>query len=219
MFRRKNIFDILNEAEEDKTSASTDETETSSNGNEQENEEDTTSSDNTEEENPEDNESDDDFDIDTDLDAGDSEGENDSSGDEFDMDSDSSDSESSDTSSTADTEEEPVQANTDIFSSLTAEEQQIKIKELKKLYNDLYCSCDDLTEKINDINTDQDNLELVTRVSMTMYSLKQYISDYVSNVFASKSYIENDVQFNRFLSIVKSVTSIINDLNTKDDKK
>ena len=81
-------------------------------------------------------------------------------------------------------------------------------------------------ERINSIDPDQDTIDVTSRVAATMYSLKNYISDYITNIFATKSYIENDVAFNRFLSIIKSVTIVIDDITKmksekvgKDDKK
>lgn len=221
MFRRKSIFDILNEAEEDENSSSSSSDENSDSGNDTESTSDdsadSSTDDDTESDNSEDDGGDDeDFSIDTDLDdVGDSDGDSsDSSSD----DNSTSDTSSSDSSST-DSDEEPVEANTDIFNSLTAEEQKIKIKELKNMFGELYLSCNDLLEKINLIDADDDMLDTITRLSMTLYSLKQYIGDYIKNTFAMKSYIENDVAFNRFLAILNSVSNITNEIADIRDEK
>lgn len=104
---------------------------------------------------------------------------------------------------------EAVETNADIFSSLSAEEQQVKIKELKKLYGSLYSSCDDILGRINDLETDEDNLESISRVSTVLYDLKTYIADYLAHTFPQKSYIENDIAFNQFLLIIKSTSEIL----------
>lgn len=217
MLKRKSIFDILREAEEDEgaadsgteTPAETDETQDAAPSAEESNEEGS----------EDDYGSEDDFDIDTSLD--------DDGGDDLDLGGDSggggsdtsTDTGSSSSSSDIDSEDEPVEANTDIFSSLTAEEQQVKIKELKNLYAELYTSVDDLLEKINDTDTDEDNIDILSRVSATLYTLKNYISDYLTTSFANKSYIENDIAFNRFLSILNSTASVVEDIGKiKADK-
>lgn len=115
--------------------------------------------------------------------------------------------------------DEEVEANTDIFSSLTAEEQQIKIKELKNLYSNLYSSCDDILERINKLDINEDNLEIISRISTSLYDMKVYISDYLTLIFPNKSYIENDVTFVRFLTIVKSITEILDDIAKKYSKE
>jgi hypothetical protein len=102
---------------------------------------------------------------------------------------------------------------------LSGEEQQIKIKELKNLFNDLYTSTDDLLSKINEIDPDQDSLDILTRVTSMMYYTRQYMRDYINNIFKSKSYIENDVVFNRFLTIINSISGIIEDLVKEREEK
>lgn len=220
MIRRKTIFDVLREAEDDETTntnSSSEDTSPSTNDNESSSENDS-SNDNEEsaEETTEDDYGkDEDFNIDTNLADSDQDTESDTSGDE-----DSGSTEPDTSSSTSDiNNDEPIKANTDIFSSLSAEEQQIKIKELKRLFNTLYCSCDDTLVKINNIDTDENSIEIVTRLSSTIYNLKIYITDYITNLFSSKSYIENDVAFNRFLSILNSVLAVINDLVANNEEK
>ena len=112
-----------------------------------------------------------------------------------------------------------IEANTDIFASLTAEEQQIKIKELKNLYSNLYSSCDDILERINKLDINEDNLETISRISTSLYDVKVYISDYLTMVLPTKSYVENDVTFVRFLTIIKSITEILDDIAKKFAKE
>nr|DAG94169.1 MAG TPA: hypothetical protein [Herelleviridae sp.] len=220
IFQRKSIFDILNEAEDDDNSStedtSTDATENDSSSEDNSSEEsDSSTDDNSDDSSDNDDGNNEDFSIDTDLDSSDDSDSGDNDG------GDSTESSSDDLSSSDNdnSDEEPVQANTDIFNSLTAEEQKIKIEELKKMYGELYSSCNDLLEKINLIDSDDDILDTVTRISMTLYSLKQYISDYIITTFASKSYIENDVNFNRFLSILNSIANITDELADIRDEK
>lgn len=153
----------------------------------------------------------DNMDIDANLDdSGDS--DDDMSGDDTGSD------DSSMSSSSEETEEEPVKANTDIFADLSKEEQSVKIEELKQLYSDLYSSVDDFIRKINDIDPDENNVRVIKRCSNTLYNLKKYISDYLLNLFPVKSYIENDVEFNRFLTILNSVANVINDISKTKEK-
>ena len=193
--KRKTIFDVLREAEEDKNVDNAANTEEASSP--EESGED--SSDAGDEYGGEDV-----FNIDTSLDDVDV---NDGGGDISDNPDSSTDTNSIDSNS--DPEEEPIEANTDIFSSLSAEEQQIKIKELKRLFMELYSSTDDILQKVNSTHTDENNIEIITKISSTLYSLREYINDYICNIFAFKSFIENDIVFNRFLAILNSISTII----------
>lgn len=170
------------------------------------------------------NNRDEDFDIDANLDTGDDDagGDDNAGGDTGGTDDtgtdDTTDDSGSDIGGGGDSgngEEEPVEANTDIFSSLTAEEQAIKIRELKNLFNNLYTSIDDNITKLDNLGTTEDNIQAVTKLTTCMYNLKTYISDYIQFIFPNKSFIENDISFNRFLAIIKSITNIMNDLYKK----
>ena len=158
---------------------------------------------------------DDDFDIDASLDDGDDGGE----------DPDSSPSDSDDGGSGSDSaggnnnsDEEVNDDNTDIFSSLSAEEQQIKIKELKGLYQQMYTSCDELLDRINNLEFTEDSLPVMTRITYALYDLKKYISEYIISIFPRKSYIENDITFNRFLMILNSVKDILSRYQKKSER-
>ena len=169
------------------------------------------------------NNRDEDFDIDANLDTGDDDAGvddnagGDTGGDDDTGTDDTADDSGSDTGGgdSGNGDEEPVEANTDIFSSLTAEEQAIKIRELKNLFNNLYTSIDDNITKLDNLGTTEDNIQAVTKLTTCMYNLKTYISDYIQFIFPNKSFIENDISFNRFLAIIKSITNIMNDLYKK----
>lgn len=124
-----------------------------------------------------------------------------------------------DAGSPAEEEDEPVDSNTDFFASLTSEEQAIKISQLKKQFNNLYTNCDELIEKVSNIETNENNIIPISRINSTMENMKTYIADYLYHVFANKSYYENDVMFNRFLSVFKSVNNILEDIFKESDRE
>ena len=115
--------------------------------------------------------------------------------------------------------EEPVEANTDIFDSLSADEQKIKIMELQRLYGEMYNSCDDISKRLNDLDTDESNIDIISRVSDSMNILKKYFQDYLIGSFAKKSYVENDIMYNRFLSIISSLTAVLDQLSHREKKQ
>lgn len=176
----------------------------------------------------------DDFSIDADTDSGND--NNQDSGDDLDMGSlddsidtsddgsstenDSSDSSDSGASSEDNTnEDKPVEANTDIFSSLTAEEQAIKIKELKKLFGNLYSGVNELLDRVNDLEVSETNKYAISKISEDLCNMKTTIADYILYIFNTKSYIENDIAFNRFLSDINYITSILEKLQKIEEKE
>lgn len=225
--KRKTLFNIIKEADDDNRS------DTAQNQTNQTQSEAPAPEESGEDANEDDYGNQDDFNMDTEVDdeeRGGEEGEGDAGGGDdmgtdFGGGDDTGDDTGGDTGGGGEGGEEPaedeppVNANTDIFGHLSAEEQQVKIKELKRLYANLYSSTDDMLAKINELETDEGSIETMSRVTSVLYSLKTNIEDYMRNHFAHKSYIENDVTFNRYLSILNSVSSIIEDLADARDKE
>ena len=217
-FRRKNIFNILNEAPEDGADAGNDagaaEAPAADTGAEDAGTNDAAADDTGGDEDTTDMGGDDDFDVDTSIDGGDTEGNPDDTTDDG-----GGDDLGGGGGLDGDSEEEVNPKNTDIFSTLTKEEQAIKITELKKKFNELYIYISDMYNKINDVNPDEDNLEAIYRVTSGLYSLRDYVGDYIKSIFPMKSYIENDVAYNRFLTIIQSITEVINTLAGEMEEK
>ena len=101
----------------------------------------------------------------------------------------------------------------EIFDSLSPQEQKIKTVKLKELFMDLYNRCDQIMDKYNSIGVDYEDLGLPIHKSVeALYGLKQMISTYLLYLFDSKSYIENDIQFNRFLTALNQIKLISKDM-------
>ena len=161
-----------------------------------------------------DNNTDVDFNIDTSLDMGDDNmgGGNDNGGD--DMSSGSGDGNTADSGN----DEEINPYNTNMFAALSAEEQKIKLIEQKKLYQTMYDSIVELMNRVNDFDTDESNLAIISRVSNTLFDLKKYIADYIIYDIPIKSYYDNEVMYNRFLTVINSITTVIEKYDKKLEK-
>ena len=219
LFKPRSIFDIINEADDDEN-ASTDAggdtgADTGDAGETSDNNDSVDSGD--------DSSGDEDLDVDADLDAdtGDSGGGDD-------MDAGGDDSSTDDTGGSDDTGfdsggdddsgGEPVKANTDIFSSLSAEEQKLKIGELKKSYASLYASIDDISERINNLDDDKIDIEVINRIISAVYKFKTIIGEYINSIYNSKSYIENKVQYMKFIVIINTIASVVEKVSKYKEK-
>lgn len=158
--------------------------------------------------------SDDDFDMgsldDSSIDSGDSASSDASSNDAND---------SSNDSNSDDVDEDAVEANTDIFASLSAQEQAIKISQLKTLFGNLYSSIDETLEKLNEIEFNENNKETISKISSDLYTIRITLLDYIVKIFDTKSYIENDIAFNRFLADINFISSILEKIKKQQDKQ
>ena len=84
-------------------------------------------------------------------------------------------------------EDKPVEANTDIFSSLTAEEQAIKIKELKKLFGNLYSGVNELLDRVNDLEVSETHKYAINKISEDSCDIQTTISDTILYIFNTNS--------------------------------
>ena len=101
----------------------------------------------------------------------------------------------------------------EIFDSLSPQEQKVKTVKLNELLMDLYNRCDQIMEKYNNIGVEYEDLGVPINKSIeALYSLKQMISTYLLYLFDSKSYVENDIQFNRFLTALNQIKLITKDM-------
>lgn len=114
--------------------------------------------------------------------------------------------------------EEVKKGNTDLFASLTAEEQRIKIMELKKLYNDMYSSIDDLIDKLNEVAMKDIDPRIIVRITSQMEELRRIIQDYIINSFQIKTYYENDVNYSIFLSMFTTLRGVFDDIAKENER-
>ena len=121
-------------------------------------------------------------------------------------------------SSSDDKEDEVKKGNTDLFASLTAEEQAIKISELKRLYNDLYTSTDDMIYKLNSMTFENVDPRIIVRVQSQMEELRRIIQDYIISSFPIKTYYENDVQYSIFLSMFTTIRGVFDEVYKQNDQ-
>lgn len=197
------IYDILQEADGDENQTNNAPAAADNNANADQNQQTNDNNNQQGDTNPAGDANNDDFNMDMSLEGDDDNTEgDDAGGDTGDMDTGSTDIGTG-------TEEEPVEANTDMFEALSAEEQRLKITELKNQYTQLYNSCDDLIEKISNIENTEETVAPASKLINTLTDLKKYITDYFYNQFDSVSYYENDVKLNYLLSIFYSVRDVL----------
>ena len=158
-----------------------------------------------------------DVDVDLNLDDPGTGGDNDNPGGGDDLDMGGTDDSTTDAGSSSSDNSSPTEevkkGNTDLFASLTAEEQAIKIMELKKLYNDMFVSIDDLIDKLNnDVSMEDINPKITVRITSQMEELRRIIQDYIINSFPIKTYYENDVNYSIFLSMFTTLRGVFDEI-------
>ena len=104
----------------------------------------------------------------------------------------------------------------ELYNNLTPEQLDIKHKELKRNYLALYELINTIIEKISAANISEENVSIIEFASNNLVNLKDMVIDYMENVYKTKSYIENSINYNRFLVQLNSINKILRQLSKKD---
>lgn len=145
-------------------------------------------------------------------------------GDDTSGDGSTDDTSSSDTGSSTDPEgeeevDENKKAEEEIFSNLTHDQLDIKHKELKNQYLQLYDMTSEIIDRISSINISEDITFVVDYVSTTLSNLRDMVVDYINDVYKTKSYTENLINYNRFLAALSGINKILEEIDkTEEDK-
>ena len=106
-----------------------------------------------------------------------------------------------------------------IFDQLSPEQQNLKIKELKSLYDDVYNKC----SKILDIVVSAEKIPSQTKVydyiTNSVVDLQKYIKDYLQDIFDSKTYIDNMTELQKYMAILDTINNVFEELKKNNEKE
>ena len=151
-------------------------------------------------------------------DIGDMGGDDSMSGDDT---GDTSSDTGSDTSTGSDEEakiDELKKQEEELYSNLTPEQLDLRHKELKEQYLSMYDLIISILDRINEASVDEEKVEIVKYISDTLENLKKMIVDYMKYSYKMKSYIENSINYNRFLAVLNGMNKILEEMNKTEDK-
>ena len=111
------------------------------------------------------------------------------------------------------------QQEEEMFNQLTPEQLDIKHKELKQQFVNMYDSVTSIIDRLGDVNAEEENIKTIEYVSNQLSSLKDMLMDYMTDVYKTKSYIENSINYNRFLAVLNGINKILEEMNSKKDEK
>lgn len=105
----------------------------------------------------------------------------------------------------------------ELYANLTPEQLDIKHKELKTQFLNMYDLIASLSEKINDAAVSEDSIGAVEYITTQLSELKEMLVDYINSVYQTKSYIENSINYNRFLAVLNGINKILDELTKKEE--
>ena len=105
----------------------------------------------------------------------------------------------------------------EIFSNLTPTQIAVKHKELKGNFSAMHSSISELIERVNEVNA-AEYQTAITFVSQQLSDLKEMIANYITDVYSTKSYMENAMNYNRFLATLNGIKEILDEVDNQINK-
>lgn len=106
-----------------------------------------------------------------------------------------------------------------IFDQLSNEQKALKTKELKGLFDIVYNKCTDIINTISGAERSPDQAKVYDYVMNSLTDLQSYIKDYLFQIFDSKTYIENMVQLQKYLTVLNTVSNIFEEIKKSSDNQ
>lgn len=146
---------------------------------------------------------------DVDYTDGADDGGDDESGDADDTGEEGEDTESEGEEGEDNTYEDLRKIEAELFSNLSPEQIDIKNKELKQRFIDIYGTISSVILRINDIPKTDTNVEILHFVTDKLMELKDLVDFTVQKSFDTKTYIENSINYQICLSTLNTISDII----------
>lgn len=103
----------------------------------------------------------------------------------------------------------------ELFSELTDKQLSIRDKELRGNYLRVYNTCNDIIENIKLIPKTSNNISVLSFVNDKLEELKDFVTDYISNTYHTKTYLENEENYHYYIVILNKIDKLFKDLSPK----
>lgn len=101
---------------------------------------------------------------------------------------------------------------------LSTDKLELRHKELKNQYLAMYDTVVNIIDRIGSSSVQEEDIGAIEYVSETLSKFRSMLTDYIDRVYALNSYIENTVNYNRFLAVLGGVNKILEELDKKQNK-
>ena len=104
----------------------------------------------------------------------------------------------------------------ELFKDLSPEQMRLKNVELKQQYIEVYGTITASLARIEKIQRNEANVKIVKFVSDKLSELKDLVSYYLKETYDTKTYIENNIMYQKYLTVLNTVTEIFEKIKIKD---
>ena len=107
----------------------------------------------------------------------------------------------------------------EIYDDLTDEQKAIRNKELKDKFIELYNLIKSFKQKVEYINKNSDNMQIIIRVSNALDKLADMTLHYITKTYHTKTYIENKSDFYYALWCLDRIVVLIESIAPEEPVK
>lgn len=100
----------------------------------------------------------------------------------------------------------------DIYNGLSPKQKAIRDRELRANYMRMYKQVSSVIENLSMLPKTSDTNKQIKRVMETLFSFRRYMAYYVNNLYATKTLIENTVEYYKYLAVFSSYRDIVKEL-------
>lgn len=109
-------------------------------------------------------------------------------------------------------EADPKEKEQELFASLKPEQLVLKQEELKKQFKNLYDSVNGSLEKLKKVSHTSQDDHLLDFLVRKLLDVRDICRDYLVKTFDTKSYVENQIQLQRLISVFSMVTTLVSNV-------
>ena len=103
----------------------------------------------------------------------------------------------------------------DVFSNLTQDQLRIKTNNQKQQFIDLFNDITDILERLSVINKDSNIVDTLNYVNDSLSDLREMIKDSLTDSFNTRSFVENQIILERFITIYTMLIKILEKISNK----
>lgn len=119
--------------------------------------------------------------------------------------------------STEMSDDEIKQMEEELFKSIPEDQMNIKIIELKKQYLEVYNTINAIMNRTNKIPKTSNNTKTLEFIVNKLIELKELVKFYMTNTFDTKSFIENNINYQQYLSTLNIINKLFQEIKDKKD--
>ena len=103
----------------------------------------------------------------------------------------------------------------DVFSNLTQDQLRIKTNNQKQQFIDLFNDITDILERLSVVNKDSNIVDTLNYVNDSLSDLREMIRDSLTDSFNTRSFVENQIILERFITIYTMLIKILEKVSNK----